>query len=166
MARPRKPSSLKVLQGTFRADRNPKKEPKAKKVSSTVFPAAPAGIGKYGRRWWTQIGQALSDMGVLGDVDMAILEEAANVWQRMKENQHAIYHDGNGKTRSLSDYYESRGYLRKAMPELIALEKCEATYASLCGKLGISPADRNKIDISDKHEDVDPMEQLLQGALG
>ena len=52
------------------------------------------------------------------------------------------------------------------MPELIALEKCEATYASLCGKLGISPADRNKIDISDKHEDVDPMEQLLQGALG
>ena len=61
----RKPTALRVLQGTARADRTPKNEPKPRPVA----PKAPPWLDPVGKRVWRANAPVLERLGLLTEAD-------------------------------------------------------------------------------------------------
>jgi P27 family predicted phage terminase small subunit len=66
---PRKPTKLKILQGTYRADRAPANEPMPK----PKVPSAPAWMGRDAKREWRRVVKELAAVGLLSELDRTAL---------------------------------------------------------------------------------------------
>ncbi|MGH0053048.1 MAG: P27 family phage terminase small subunit [Sphaerochaetaceae bacterium] len=163
--RPRIPKGQKVLQGTFRKDRNPAQEPEPSRLNR--IPSPPSSLNAFGKKFWKQYMQELSSIGVMTEVDLSGFEIVAQTYGQWKEAEQAIYHPiyGGKKTkRTLAEYMRDREHSRKNMGELMTLEKARNDFFRFAAQFGMTPAFRNKIDIKEAHqEQKDPMENLLDG---
>jgi hypothetical protein len=70
----RKPRQSKIIQGTFRKDRNPSREPEPSIVPEP--PKPPSGLNRWARREWKRLAAELAEQGLLTIVDLAALEIA------------------------------------------------------------------------------------------
>jgi P27 family predicted phage terminase small subunit len=160
--RPRIPKNQKILQGTFRGDRNPKNEPEPSLLD--IVPSPPSSLNAAGKKFWKQYMAELSSIGVVTTVDLGAFEIVAQTYGQWKEAEEAIYkpkENGSKAKRSLSEYMRDREYQRKLMPELLTLEKARTDFFRFSAQFGMTPAFRNKIDVKPKEKDEDPMEALL-----
>lgn len=164
--RPRIPKVQKVLQGTFRQDRNPKEEMEPPLLTDP--PSPPTSLNTEGRKFWKQYLARLSPTGVLTTVDLGAFEIVAQTYGQWKEAEAAIYRpvsDGHRKKRSLEAYMQERKYTRKLMPELVTLEKARDDFFRFAAQFGMTPAFRNKIDVAGaRKKPEDEMEGLLANA--
>jgi P27 family predicted phage terminase small subunit len=158
--RPRKPRQLKVLQGTFRQDRNPQMEPDPAPVDQGRL-RPPSTLNKWGKAFWNEHIGELADTGVLTSVDVASFEVTAATFGQWKEAEYIVGHDEFKRKRTLEAYMSSRGYERKNMPELIVMEKARTDFLRYAIQFGLNPASRNRIDVAPRNGAVDPMEDLL-----
>jgi len=76
-ARP-KPTALKVLQGTDRADRRNEHEPHLK----AAVPECPAHLSDEAKLEWERTSKLLSDVGLLAAIDRAALASYCHAWGR------------------------------------------------------------------------------------
>jgi len=158
--RPRKPRQLKILQGTFRKDRNPEQEPEPPPPLDRKL-RPPSTLNKWGKAFWNEHIGELAETGVLTNVDIPSFEVTAATFGQWKEAEHIVFHDEFKRKRTLEDYMRNRAYERKNMPELIVMEKARSDFLRYSIQFGLIPASRNRIDITRDHRKVDPMEDLL-----
>jgi P27 family predicted phage terminase small subunit len=55
---------------------------------------APAHLGKDGREWWHRQVAELGELGVLGRVDLTLVEQAAEMYEGRRQAQRAVDEHG------------------------------------------------------------------------
>ena len=155
----RKPTSQKVMQGTFRADQA-QEIPEPQSPSSIKKP--PAYMGKHGRKLWTDLAEELVDLGMLTVLDWTTLELCCNAYDLYREAQEAITRPGNTETgrpkgRSLTEY------LRDEDGKLIRIMYQQYDrYMTAVKAMGLSPAARKGMVIVDnKPHEISVTERIL-----
>lgn len=118
--RPPIPTRLKVLQGTFRKDRENPEEPNPPSMDLTP----PKGLSIAARKKWIDVAQQLSTLGVLKQTDRDALEAYCMLWVRWKKLERATKHN----------------------PLLVSdMVKVFVQVKGLIGELGLSPSSRSRI---------------------
>lgn len=137
MPNPRKPSKLKLLQGTFRKDRSPKNEPKPQPIRSL---RPPGGLSAAGRKVWKEIAPELARIGVLANVDremFAVWCEARADWlwaQDTLKKQGKVIKTPNGHLQ--------------AHPALTIKRQSADLMRKLGAEFGLTPSARTKIEVA------------------
>lgn len=159
----RKPRNAKIIQGTFRKDRNPGRE--AMPSLMLQVPKPPAGMNRWARRLWKQLAEELVEQDLLTTVDLSTMELCCSAYGMYQEAKDAISHPRDPKTgkrsrRSLAEYLRERN--SQTMPEMIAMKSGWQLYKTYMAEFGLSPASRNRINLpAKKEEGQSPMEKLL-----
>ncbi len=137
--RRKKPTALKVLQGTARPDRCPANEPKPKPIA----PEPPAWLDRTGKATWRKYAPMLERLGLLTEADgeslaayCAAVSRYVAATKRLKK-----------VTRENPDDIEA---IRKAE---ISVEKAEQSMRLLSNEFGLTPASRARINLPPEAND-------------
>lgn len=156
----RKPRQQKIIEGTFRKDRNPSNEPEPAKYAEA--PKPPSHLGKYGKKLWKKLAPQLVEQGLLTVLDNQALELLCETYDQYRQAHEAVYYvrdaDGKRRRQSLGDYL--RGRNSQTMPEYQAMNRNYAEIIRLLREFGMTPVARNRIDLPEKEDEQDPMEKL------
>ncbi len=76
----RKPSNLKLVQGTFRPDRASGDEPKPR----PLVPDPPPGMDYYALRAWRRLAPILERLGLLTEADTEMFISLCDAWGRLE----------------------------------------------------------------------------------
>ena len=139
--RPRKPTKLKVLQGTDRPERHVN-EPKAPEG----FPSCPKNMGPVGRAEHKKIKKILEPMGHVTLAD----EPAVRIYLVAHERAE---HFGTLIADVSEELAIAKGYCNAEIKYLMMKDR-------MIAKLGLSPPDRARINMPTKQED--PMGDFLK----
>lgn len=161
MPKPRVPTQMKVLRGTFRQNEAPAHEPQPDLLKTA--PKPPAHLNKWAKRMWKDIAGKLLALGMLTDIDLYTLEVLCEQYGIYRELKDAITHrelPAGREKISIAQYLA--GQNSQTIPEYAAMRSAFERYTALLKEFGLSPASRSRMDIP--HEPpkaVDPMEELL-----
>lgn len=156
LARPRKPTPLKVLHGTTRADRANDAEPKPSELSARARP--PEWLGDRGRDAWHDLMPVLRKMGVLTTADpmaFALLCDAlgeyieARAWIQANEDVYSfVGKDGSTTWRK--------------RPEVEIAQDAWRRAKTMLTEFGLTPAARSRVS-GKPEESTDPLEKWASG---
>lgn len=133
MARPRKPTNLKILQGTYRPDRANPNEPKPE----ICIPTAPGFLADRALEEWNRIAPQLEKMGLLSQVDCMALAAYCAAVARLWQAEEQL------KTEGLTVTNE-RG--RRIKNPLVDVANAAAKQISLfASQFGMSPSTRSSV---------------------
>ena len=178
----RKPRKTKIIQGTFRKDRNPGHEPTPPVVAGP--PKPPPGMNRWARALWKKLAQDLVDQQLLTTIDVATLQLTCEAYGDYQEAKQALFRPVNPQTgkrvrRSLEQYlsgvdpwmdtdeFNTSDFAMvrrnsQTAPELAQRNRAWSIYKSYMAEFGLSPASRNRINLPERKEaGQDPMEKLL-----
>lgn len=134
--RPRKPTHLKVLQGTYRPDRAPKNELQP----DPVMPSCPRWLHPEAKREWRRIAKEYEKLGILTRLDRAALMGYCIAYGTVWEAERAIQEHGMVQ-------YTETGYATQR-PEVGIRNTALKEMRAFANELGMSPAARTRIDVS------------------
>ena len=153
MGRPKKSKALKAIQGTIRSDRDI--TPRASTVDRIHFPEPVLKLNEKARRFYDLTIDHLNNASVLYPVDAMLLSVLAKNLDIMVEAANQI--------NDLDDVVqEFDSGATNITGTFTAFERATKNVMTLSSKLGLSPADREKLMsfAEIKSEVVDPYEQL------
>ena len=135
----RKPTVMKVLEGTFRQDRAVANEPQPEKV--IIPPPMPEGLNEYGQREWEKMTLELSKLGLLTTMDTSQLaaycNEIGNYWEcEFQRREVIVRQDSDEGKEAAALFYKN--YFDMAQKHL-------SQARSLAVQYGFTPASRTKI---------------------
>ncbi len=135
--RPRKPNSLKELQGTARADR------KRNSIADVEgMPKCPTGLSEQAVRIWKSLGPKLHELGLLAEIDastFAIYCQAFGDWLQLTRYLNRL---GPLKWYSITE----SGY-RQTIPELQVRDRAFQVLQKLSTRFGLDPSSRAGLGI-------------------
>lgn len=129
--RPKKPTTLKVLEGNPGKRPLPKNEPKP----FPVAPKCPSWLHKYAKQEWKKLATKLEDMGLLTEIDGTTLAAYCQAYARWREAEEFMTKINNTVFKTPS------GYLQQ-LPQVAIAQKYMALMSTYLAKFGLSPADR------------------------
>jgi P27 family predicted phage terminase small subunit len=162
--RPKKPTQLKLIQGTFRKDRNSENEPEPEKVIE--IPKPPSYLTKYAKKLWKVLTAELIEQEILTKVDIPALEACCEAYGRAAHE--AVFRPRDLETgklmkRTLAEYMKGRN--SQTMPEYTAMTKAFNTFKTYLIEFGLTPASRGRINIpKSPEEEADTMKRLYHEA--
>ena len=124
--RPRKPTSLKILSGTFQKVRANTNEPKPK----VARPKASKGLHPEVKKKFDELVDLTSKMGVLSEYDGIALEILASSLVQYK---------------IASEVLIKEGVVRRSY--LVWAENTFKQASSMLAKFGLSPSDRSRVNV-------------------
>jgi P27 family predicted phage terminase small subunit len=160
MGRPRKPSALKIVQGTAQKCRMNPLEPKPEHGN----PDAPEGLGTRAAAYYQRICDLLSGMGVLTVADGLTVEHAANALADGDEARDQLakpiltptsYEVAAGGSLTYVTIGKS-GPMVRNRPELALIADADRRAGFWLAKLGLTLADRSKVAVVKKEDSADP----------
>ena len=148
-----KPKSLKVLQGTYRNDREEKNIPQTKKV--TEVPKPFPWICNSGKKVFRAIVNDLVESGILSEIDLHALNAACHEFGKYMDYEKYIKKEGRykivTKTTSTGDLYT----VEELRPEVkLSKDALKAAHEQF-KVFGLNPLDRSKLHIPDKNKEKD-----------
>jgi P27 family predicted phage terminase small subunit len=144
------PDSQKVLQGHSRFVKN---VPEIKPIDR-MWPVDKS-LGKSGQWLWTNIGPLLVRAKMLTDLDRP-------TWTLLCKSRDII--DTADRTTDQEGFsVVGHGGIKKSHPALRARQDAVNTYIRLAEKFGLSPVDRNKIDLKVDDNPQDKTRDFLFG---
>ena len=154
-----KSKSMKAIQGTLRADRD--FQPKPSTVSREEFPEPVIKLNERARVFYDLTIDHLNNASVLYPVDAMLLSILAKNIDIMVEAANQI-HDLDDVVQ------EFDSGATNITGTFTAFERATKNVLTLSSKLGLSPADREKLMsfANLKSDKVDPYEQLKHAAMG
>jgi P27 family predicted phage terminase small subunit len=157
MPRPSKPTHLRLVQGTLRANRHAiRAEPAAAPVLET--PEPPAHLPGQAAECWRRVVPLLSGMGVLADTDILAVERLCMCWQELQDADLALEMLG-GTT------YESRsaknGFMRRSHPEVAQRADAERRLLALFGQFGLTPSARARLAVPGGNAKADKLNKYF-----
>lgn len=146
MSRPRKPATIRTLEG------NRSRTPIPREVEPIGRPACPADLSADEQARWHAVVRSLPD-GLLTAADDQVLERMAVAWSSYREASASIKQTGT----------LVRGALGNAVRNpLLMVRKQAAEEMETCGQaLGLSPAARTRLAAMPGPESEDPLAVLL-----
>ena len=148
----RKPTQLKVLQGTARKSRLTN-EPKPKPAA----PKCPDWLSKEAKRKWKELAPKLEKLGLLTELDGEQLAALCTHWSIIQQAAKDIKERGILIPSARED-----GALVKN-PALQVLRDNSMAFSKYAGHFGLDPVSRGRINLSDEKEKDDFEEFLNRG---
>lgn len=171
MARPRKPTHLKVIEGTTRPDRaNPAEPDPARGV-----PPAPRHLRPAARAAWGRVSKLLDSMGVLTLADGLALERLCDCYADIIEARESfaqtvmieVVEDGEAREKALAAGGEVRyvthgkgGPMLRTRPEIAVIADADRRLRGYLADFGLTPAARSKVP-SVKGSGKDPLAEYF-----
>lgn len=128
-----KPTVLKLVQG------NPGRRPlnEAEPQPPTNMPLAPAHLGEEAKAEWDRLAGVLNEMGVLTEVDRAVLAAYCQAYGRWVEAE--------TKLKETPTLLKTPGGYVQQSPWLSISNKQVEIMAKLMPELGLTPASRSRL---------------------
>lgn len=132
----RKPTVMKILEGTFRKDQSAVNEPKPEVIK--IPPPMPEGLNEIGKNEWEKMTLELSKIGLLTTIDTSQLaaycNEIGNYWEaeKIRKNPEIPYTDKAGL------FDRAQKHLKQAR--------------DLAVQFGFTPASRSRINVPKEKE--------------
>lgn len=125
-----------MMQGTLRADRD--RIPQKRTLDTKELPDPQLALKEKGRNLFDALCLHLNDAGVLWQVDAMMLSMYCKNWELLEQASDSIH--------NLDDLVQEfdNGVIQIS-PALTVFEKLSKTVITLGAKLGLSPADREKL---------------------
>ncbi len=144
MARPRKPTAVKAMQGTLRPDRVNRDEPIPDTFLDQVEP--PDYLGDDAKDCW-RYAVKMAPREMLTSLDFAVLATWADTQGKIMECERELQRTG------LFIYDEKKGY---SLPSKVLTEQTQLKMALLrcMNELGFTPASRSKVSVRKKGDDA------------
>lgn len=135
-----KPTSLKLIQGTYRKDRAAPNEPRP----DVSIPKCPTWLSKEAKREWKYITPHLASLGLLTMIDRAAIASYCQLyaeWVRLEK--WAIDHP--------DEHYQvaSSGYL-SPHPNISQRDKVRKDMLAFLREFGLTPAARTRVSVPEK----------------
>ena len=127
---------MKAIEGTLRPDRD--RIPIKRTLEKNELPDPQLDLHEQGRNLFDALCIHLNDAGVLWQVDAMILSMYCKNWELLQEASDSIH-----KLEDLVQEFDN-GVIQIS-PALTVFEKLSKTVITLGSKLGLSPADREKL---------------------
>lgn len=154
--RPRKPTELKLLDGSYRADRSPQNEPKPDKIA----PSCPSALDTGARREWKRLEKALEALGLLTELDRAAFASYCILWSRQEKIASELKKIDK-KLAKLPDFSLIRSQLEtKQEALLLEQRKGMPNLKSFIAELGLSATSRGRISLPGQSEEDDDWRDL------
>jgi P27 family predicted phage terminase small subunit len=151
----KKPTALKVLEGTARRDRL-LNEP----LPACATPKCPEWLPREGKKKWRELAPKLEKLGLLTELDGEKLAAMCMHWALMVEATQDLKERGFLVTSA-----REGGELVKN-PSLQVLRDNSAAFDRYAGEFGMGPRSRSYIDLPAQNEDDDFMLQLTRSMRG
>lgn len=153
MARPRKPTALKILHGDF--DKDPQRRNRKEPEPSVDSPTCPSRLGVVGRNEWKRICNELEMLGVISLAERASILRYCHAFQQHHECEAQVKKDGrwltNFKTGAITEHPASK-----------AARDLARQMIQLLSAFGMTPTSRTRLAVKEKTK-VDPDEKLFFG---
>ena len=147
-----KPSVLKKLHGTYRADRVVPNE--ARFDVPIRMPSPPESLSEDGAKLWRSVGKMLLNAGLYTAGDFIALELMCMAYGRMKEAERLMVDEGMVLKSNLGGMYQS--------PYLAIVNRSWEQVRSMLAEFGMTPAERTRVmSTGDNHKEVDLADQLF-----
>ena len=149
--RPPKPTHLKLIEGTMRADRAPKREPQPPQK----VPSCPRWLHPIAKQEWRRVVKVLEPLKLITPADRAALAAYCEAYAVWWEATKAIRQYG------ITQVTET-GYVAQR-PEVSIRANAWKTMRTYAGLFGLSPSDRAKLgSASNDEETIDPADEFFQ----
>lgn len=152
----RKPTALKVLEGTERADRANPDEPTPELFVKP--PKAPEELDKVGRAKWRQLVPRLIRQRLLTEADLEMLRMTCAAYATWLAASGVLTRDGFTYEAAT----ESGAVMHRKRPEVEIERDAWRRYVVGLREFGQSPSSRTKVS-SAREDYVDPAEEFLGG---
>lgn len=151
----KKPTKLKVLEGTFRKDRALENEIEPEPLS--LYPDPPDILNEFGRDEWRIVVPQLQSMGILATVDMAMLTAYCLEW--------GVYMECEDTLRKQGRMTVAANGTEMVHPlDNVKARSFKAALAT-AREFGFTPSSRTGIG-GPKPKEKDPLEELMKLASG
>jgi P27 family predicted phage terminase small subunit len=148
MPQPRKPSALKIIEGTARADRMNPAEPKP----SISLLDAPEHLSAQALETWAQVAPILAQMRVLSIADPIALERLCEVYAETRRLRAVI--EAEGYTYETASVTGER--MLRANPAVAMLADADRRLLAWLRSFGMTPADRGRVSAAPEEGDTTP----------
>ncbi|MDQ1077996.1 phage terminase small subunit P27 family [Pseudoroseomonas cervicalis] len=138
MARPRKPTHLKVVAGTERPSRVNKAEPKPRRKP----PAPPSHLSDKAREAWAAVSVLLDRMGVLTEADGMAVEGLCEAYADLYAAREALSARGGLTYETVS---QTGAVMHRPYPEVSMIADADRRFRMWLASVGLTPADRSKV---------------------
>lgn len=154
--RPRKPTHLKLLEGTYRPDRAVKNEPRP----PVEAPSCPTWLHREAKREWRRVMPQLLAAGLITHLDRAALAAYCQCYAYWWEADRAIKRHG---TTQVTD----KGYIAPR-PEVAMRKSALAEMRRFGAEFGLSPGTRSGVSAAapHRHDGEDGAASFLFGRRG
>lgn len=132
-----KPTILKLVSGTARADRTNKNEP----TPEIGIPTPPHHLSKHAGEEWRRISPLLEDMGLVSEADRSALAMYCQAWGDHVKAEYMIRKSGHVITTTNGNIIQS--------PWVGISNKAKLTAHKFLVEFGLTPASRSKVSSSD-----------------
>lgn len=155
MARPRKPTHLKIVAGTAQPCRTNASEPKPVRER----PSPPTHLSDRAKVAWGAVSVLLDRMGVLTEADSLALEGLCSAYADLVDARAslklAVSHGDAELAAAGSLTYVTDGKagpMIRTRPEMAVISDADRRVAMWLSKFGLTPADRSRVSASDPSE--------------
>ena len=157
----RKPTEMKVLEGTFRGDRHGN-EP----VVETKWPEAPAHLSERERELWEQLKPLCQSWVAPSDwLTIHGVVSLADRILRIQEAQRATDDSGNPIAFKYTTDGDGNANAEPKENPLYGMElKTWRELRAFIGLLGLSPVDRTRMPSSDAGKPANPLDKFIKRA--
>lgn len=149
--RPRKPSEVKRLAGTYRADRTAPNEPKPRITSRT--PSPPIKLSPVAAQEWKRMARELHGLGLLTVVDLTALVAYCETF--------ATWQEALGKIRETGLLVKASTGTPVQNPYLNIASAAEKRLRGWLQEFGCTPSSRTRVSAPGAGDDSDPYEAFL-----
>ena len=154
MARPRKPTHLKLVTGTLRKTRANPDEPKL----PHGLPPRPRDLSPSERAAWDRFGATLTKMRVCTPEDFAALELLACTYAEVQDL--TAYLRKNGWTYQTVSTEVPGGFMVRPHPEAALLRAARRFLLVMLGRFGLTPSDRPGVNAGPDPHSGDPDDEF------
>ena len=165
MARPKKPTNLKVLEGNPGQRPIPENEPSPQPVCD--IPKPPPWMNTDGKKMWKHVAPQLERLGLLTEVDLQALAAACQSWglyvecERFFRKKNPETGEKYGRTYIYTNKEGHKNEIER--PQVKIGQKALEHFRSFMAEFGLTPSSRAKINIKPPESEEDPMEALING---
>lgn len=154
--RPRKPTSLHVLQGTARKDRQNPRAPVSGPLAA--LPGPPPGLSEREAAAWVELAQVVGPMRTCTAADMVAFRQMAVTLAVIEEARETLNREG----LTFMVTTESGEVVRKR-PEVEILSAFKKQLAVELSRFGLTPADRERVSALSEESEGDPLDEFSVG---
>lgn len=150
-----KPTAIKQLQGTYRADRAPDNEP----APEQGVPQPPRWLSRKAKVAWRELAAELDAMQVLTLADRAAMVMLCDAYADYRELRELVQEHGRGYS-----FYNAQGSkVFRARPEVAMANERWSQIHKMLKEFGLTPSARTRVEAIGGGKEEDPYQAYLDG---